>query len=336
MSYVDYNLPIKIYVKYVRHTHLPRASYILDTVGTPIARRGKAASTQGGGALGQRYLAAVVRGDAPAAADVVAQAQTRGWSVEEIYLRLFAPAQAAIGARWRAGTLSVADEHLATEITLGEMERVRDGVIARAASGRHAVVACIEGEAHAVGARMLADFLRIDGWSVDYLGANTPTADLVDFVTRRRPALVALSVTQAEHVPTVRVATAALRRLVPPPRILAGGAAFGGRRHAALPGVDAVASDARAGAQHAQRLFASAARSAHPADDYYERLGRRIQELRTAKGWKQQELADEAGLDRTYISGLEHGKQNPSLGALFRLTRALDIPLERLVILDAP
>jgi methanogenic corrinoid protein MtbC1/DNA-binding XRE family transcriptional regulator len=301
-----------------------------------MARRRKLDSTQGSGALDQRYLTAVVRGDAAAAAGVVAQAQARGWNVERIYLRLFAPTLAAIGARWRAGTLSVADEHLATEITVAEMDRVRDSVIARAASGRHVVVACIEGEAHAIGARMLTDLLRIDGWSVDYLGANTPTADLVDFVARRRPALVALSVTQAEHVAAVRVAAASLRRLVPPPRILAGGAAFGGRAHAAIPGVDAVASDARAGVQQAQRLFVSTTKPIPPADEYFERLGRRIQELRTAKGWKQQQLADEAGLDRTYISGLEHGKQNPSLGALFRLTRALDISLARLVIPDAP
>jgi len=299
-----------------------------------MTRRPKTARAKRGGALDQRYLAALLRGDAAGAAEAVGQAQARGWSVEQIYLDVLAPAQVAIGARWRAGTLSVADEHLATEITLGEMERLRDRLIARATSGRQVVIACIEGEAHAIGARMLADLLRADGWTVDYLGANTPTADLVALVTRRRPSLVALSVTQTEHIPALRVAAAALRRLSPPPRILAGGAALGGRRGAAIPGVDAVASDARAGIHAARQLFATATMTADTGDGYFERLGRRIQELRTAKGWKQQELADEAGLDRTYISGLEHGKQNPSLGALFRLTRALEIPLERLVILD--
>ena len=298
-----------------------------------MKRRQSTESGKGRG-LDERYLAALLHGDAAAAADVVGHAQARGWGAEQIYLDLFVPAQAAIGARWHAGTLSVADEHLATEITLGEMERLRDRLIARATSGRHAVVACVEGEAHAIGARMLADFLRIDGWTVDYLGANTPTADLVELVARRRPALVALSVTLTEHVPALRVAAAALRRITPPPRILAGGAALGGRQRATMLGVDAVAADARAGIHAARQLFVTAEKTADMADDYFERLGRRIQELRTAKGWRQQELADEAGLDRTYISGLEHGKQNPSLGALFRLTRALQIPLERLVILD--
>jgi transcriptional regulator with XRE-family HTH domain len=61
-------------------------------------------------------------------------------------------------------------------------------------------------------------------------------------------------------------------------------------------------------------------------EEYFERLGHRVQELRSARGWTQQQL-DEAGLDRTYISGLEHGKQNPTIGALLRLATALG-PLE--------
>ena len=59
-----------------------------------------------------------------------------------------------------------------------------------------------------------------------------------------------------------------------------------------------------------------------------------MHELRSGKGWTQQQLAESAGLDRTYISGLEHGKQNPTLGALLRLAGALEVPLDRLVILD--
>ena len=62
-------------------------------------------------------------------------------------------------------------------------------------------------------------------------------------------------------------------------------------------------------------------------------MGRRIQELRTARGWTQQQLAEAARLDRTYISGLERGKQNPTLGALLRLARSLDTPVEQLVLL---
>ena len=51
-----------------------------------------------------------------------------------------------------------------------------------------------------------------------------------------------------------------------------------------------------------------------------------------ARGWTQGQLAAAAELDRTYISGVENGKQNPTLGALMKLARALEVPLERLVL----
>ena len=283
--------------------------------------------------LHRKYLEALVSGDAARAEALVLEAQRRGWSVEQIYLHMLAPAQAEIGARWHARRLSVADEHLATEITLAQMERLRGRLATPATPAGRAFVACVEGEGHGIAARMLADFLIIDGWSVDYLGASTPTADLVDLVERRRPDLVALSVTQAEHLPAAAAAAKALRRLSPPPRILAGGAAFRGRpRAAAGLGVDAVAADALSGMHEARRLIG--AMPPGPGEDHFVRLGRRVQELRTGKGWTQQQLAEGAGLDRTYISGLEHGKQNPTLGALLRLARALEVPLDRLVILD--
>jgi len=60
-------------------------------------------------------------------------------------------------------------------------------------------------------------------------------------------------------------------------------------------------------------------------------VGSRIQQTRKSKGWSQKELGDSAGLDRTYISAVEHGKQNLTLGALKRLADALDVSIEALI-----
>jgi methanogenic corrinoid protein MtbC1/DNA-binding XRE family transcriptional regulator len=284
-----------------------------------------------GSALARGYLDAIVRGDQTRADVLVNQARERGWSAPRIYLEVLAPAQSELGSLWRRKRLSVAQEHLATEITLHEMGRLRQAFDVGARLGARVVVTTVAEDTHAVGARMLADFLLMDGWTVDYLGANTPTPDLVDFVRQRGAALVALSVTRAEFLPRASEAAMALRRLVPPPKVLVGGAALRGRpRAAAALGADAVAADALSGMHEARKLVRQAAADAPP--DYFERLGRRTQELRTARDWTQQQLAEAAGLDRTYISGLEHGKQNPTLSALLRLAAALQVPLERLLI----
>ena len=46
----------------------------------------------------------------------------------------------------------------------------------------------------------------------------------------------------------------------------------------------------------------------------------------------QQALADAADLDRTYISAVEHGKQNVTVGAIVKLSLALKIPLNQLLV----
>lgn len=60
-------------------------------------------------------------------------------------------------------------------------------------------------------------------------------------------------------------------------------------------------------------------------------FGEHLKLLRVKKNVSQEEFAEKAGLDRTYISGLERGLRNPSLVILFRLASALDISITKLL-----
>ena len=53
-----------------------------------------------------------------------------------------------------------------------------------------------------------------------------------------------------------------------------------------------------------------------------ELFGRRIYELRVSEGWSQEELAERTGLHRTYISGIERGRRNPTLIVIEKLAAA--------------
>lgn len=53
------------------------------------------------------------------------------------------------------------------------------------------------------------------------------------------------------------------------------------------------------------------------------RLGKTIRELRLAKGWTQEELAERAGLHPTYVGGVERGQRNVGFDNLLKLARAL-------------
>jgi len=50
--------------------------------------------------------------------------------------------------------------------------------------------------------------------------------------------------------------------------------------------------------------------------DICVRMGKRIRELRKARGWNQDDLAQQSGFGRTYISNVERGAKNPSLRSL--------------------
>lgn len=66
-----------------------------------------------------------------------------------------------------------------------------------------------------------------------------------------------------------------------------------------------------------------------------KRFGETFRSERLKAGLSQEELADRAGLDRTYVGGVERGERNLSLVNLVRLVRALGIkPADLLGELD--
>lgn len=54
-------------------------------------------------------------------------------------------------------------------------------------------------------------------------------------------------------------------------------------------------------------------------------LGARIRELRAKKGWSQEGFADQCGLDRTYIGGIERGERNLAVLNLLKVARTLGV-----------
>ena len=60
-------------------------------------------------------------------------------------------------------------------------------------------------------------------------------------------------------------------------------------------------------------------------DLFLRRLGARVRQCREQKEWTQEVLAERAELDRSYIAGIEAGLRNPSIKAIAKIARALDL-----------
>lgn len=63
-----------------------------------------------------------------------------------------------------------------------------------------------------------------------------------------------------------------------------------------------------------------------------ETFGRRVRQLRLAKGFTQEVLAEKAGLHPTYIGSIERGERNVGLDNILKLARALDEPPSALFV----
>jgi transcriptional regulator with XRE-family HTH domain len=57
--------------------------------------------------------------------------------------------------------------------------------------------------------------------------------------------------------------------------------------------------------------------------DAKKNLATNMKRLRKDRGWSQEALADECGLDRTYVSGLERQVKNPTIAVVQRVAEAL-------------
>ena len=66
-------------------------------------------------------------------------------------------------------------------------------------------------------------------------------------------------------------------------------------------------------------------------ETFLKAFGAAVRRAREARGLSQEELGFDAELDRTYVSGVERGRRNPTVAVIFRLARALRLSAGDLV-----
>jgi methanogenic corrinoid protein MtbC1/DNA-binding XRE family transcriptional regulator len=279
----------------------------------------------------QRYLQTLLDGDREAASSIVSELIPKRARVADIYLQVLAPAMFQIGELWCDGKVNVAQEHLATQITLEQMDKLRlMQNIPRFLSYR-VMVCCVEGEQHFIAAKMAADLFQMEGWQVDYLGPNVPTPALIEIVSYRRPNLLALSITMEANLRRTQTLIRKIRKLAAAPYIIVGGKAAvsvnSGKNK--IRGIE-TATNVIEGVRLAKKILAPDRPKAILAD-YLRELGRRVRDLRRQAGWTQEQLAKVTRLTRAYIVAVEGGKQNVSMDVVIRVANGLGVAPNQLL-----
>jgi len=211
------------------------------------------------GALAGRYLDALLRGDRRAASEMILAAVDGGVGLRDIYLQVFQPCQRELGRLWQTRRISVAQEHFCTAATQTVMSQLYPRLFAGERNGHRIALACVGGELHEIGARMVADFFELEGWDSSFYGANTPVRDIVAALQEHPVDVLAISVTMTFHVNNARAIIDAVRgnaTLASTP-VLVGGYPFniapGLWQHV---GADGFARDAESAVREAERLVA--------------------------------------------------------------------------------
>ena len=103
----------------------------------------------------------------------------RGLTAAEIDIELIAPALFLVGEKWATGEITVADEHLASEIALRVLALQREARrTVRRRRRRRVLLLAPEGERHVIGLHMASDLLFAAGYDTLMLGADVPLADI--------------------------------------------------------------------------------------------------------------------------------------------------------------
>lgn len=192
-------------------------------------------------------LRCLINADAGGSWQVVQRAIDAGSDMEEVYLEIVSPALAAIGDQWSRGEIDISVEHQATAIVTRLVGQLSPRCVRRGRRRGDILIGGPAGERHALALAMLADLLRLEGWEVFDLGADTPANSFVHAASRMSGlTAVGVSVTTPVAVPGAVEVVQALRRAIGDEvPVVLGGAAISDADMARELGADFYAIGAR-------------------------------------------------------------------------------------------
>jgi methanogenic corrinoid protein MtbC1 len=188
--------------------------------------------------LGRAYAEALLSGNEAAAEMAIREAMDAGLGTARIDDEIIAPALWRIGDLWKRGEISVADEHVATEISIRVLALQREAQRVAQTRGEHRVLlAAPAGEQHIVALRMVDNLLRNAGYEVAMLGSDVPGDALITLMHRRPPDVVCLTSTMVDPAGEVLATIGALQRRWPSMGFVIGGSGLATRVRS-RPGID--------------------------------------------------------------------------------------------------
>jgi MerR family transcriptional regulator, light-induced transcriptional regulator len=203
------------------------------------------------------FQAALLAGDQREAMAVVKGCLDCGQSLVDIELNIIQRSMYRIGEKWQTNQVSVAREHIATAIVQSVMTAALLRSTPSPPVSKRVLLACVAGNHHTIGLRMVADSFQLAGWDIQYLGADVPTPALIRQIGEWAPDLVGLSLSFAQQLRVAKDVIVQLGTRFGParPRVIIGGHVINRfDRLVDFVGADAHSVDAKAAIGTAKQL----------------------------------------------------------------------------------
>jgi methanogenic corrinoid protein MtbC1 len=104
----------------------------------------------------------------------------------------------AIGLHWRAGKITIEQEHIASACLSRALASCSDS-IPLSNKAPTCVLVVPEQEQHTLGLSLLEPCLRELGWRTVWLGQNTPNDVLLSYISSQKPEVIAVSASSCSH-----------------------------------------------------------------------------------------------------------------------------------------
>jgi len=121
-------------------------------------------------------------------------------SLDKFYERVMTPVMTKIGQLWSKGKLSIATEHVASNIAHSLVKVISDDFRKSKYDRGVVILTTPVGEDHDLGCNVLDSFLTSKGFTTFNLSPATPSESLIEFIKTARPDALFVSITLEDNI----------------------------------------------------------------------------------------------------------------------------------------
>ena len=121
------------------------------------------------------------------------------FNTSDFFDKILKPVMYQIGDDWAKGRISIATEHVASNVAQSLVKIIMDKVTGNA--NKKKILICVPvGEEHHLGCDVLETFLSIKGFKVYNMGTSMPTESILSFINNNKPDIIFLSITLEDNI----------------------------------------------------------------------------------------------------------------------------------------